>query len=396
MIKNKNVINITFLAIIFMCTGEVIKISFIPVYGYILALAIGVYMILLFDNRLSKKIKINKLLVLSITWIIYGFILMLLADIHYTYKFYISIASDLLIIILIVLTATEKKTILYYCKAVVIGHLLSILASIYELQTGNHLVKLSEEYIRIYGTNIFGFQVNINDNVTALLMGMFALLILIAENKRYILWKCIALLITIYLILKIGSRSGYMSLVVCGTVIIYLNLIYKFIHNNKTKMFLNFVFISFMLLGLIGIFYDNTLLSVLENVFGGNDYYSDLQRLTIIKDTFQLGYKRLFLGLGPGVSTLMVGINPHLLFLEILVDYGFIILILFLKVLFEILKINFFSINKFTKSIIVSFIIGFIAISIASSSIIRIRIAWIMLAIIYSLYKCYANLEKII
>ncbi len=319
---------------------------------------------------------------------------MLLSDIHYTYKFYISIASDLLIIILIVLTATEKKTILYYCKAVVIGHSLSILASVYELQTGNHLVKLSEEYIRIYGTNIFGFQVNINDNVTALLMGMFALLILMAENKRYKLWKCISLVITIYLILRIGSRSGYMSLVVCGFMIIYLNLIYKFIHNNKIKMFLNFAFISFILLTLIATFYDNTLISVLENVFGGKDYYSDLQRLTIIKDTFKFGYKRLFLGLGPGVSTLMLGINPHFLFLEILVDYGFIILILFLRVLFEILNIKFFSINKFTKSIIVSFIIGFITISIASSSIIRIRVVWIMLATIYSLYKYYANLEK--
>ena len=109
MIKNKSVINIIFLAIIFMCTGEVIKISFIPVYGYILVLAIAIYIILLFDNRLSKKIKISKLLILSIIWISYGFILMLLGDIHYTYKFYISIASDLLIIILIVLTATEKK-----------------------------------------------------------------------------------------------------------------------------------------------------------------------------------------------------------------------------------------------------------------------------------------------
>ena len=226
-------------------------------------------------------------------------------------------------------------------------------------------------------------------------MGMFALLILIAENKRYILWKCIVLLITIYLILRIGSRSGYMSLVICGAMIIYLNLIYKFIHNNKTKIFLNFVLISFMLFNLIGIFYNNTLFDILENIFGGNNYYSDLQRLTIMKEAFQLGYKRLFLGLGPGVSTLMLGINPHLLFLEILVDYGFIILGLFLKVLFEILKINFSSINKFTKSIIVSFIIGFITISIASSSIIRIRIAWIMLAIIYSLYKYYENLEKI-
>lgn len=394
MIKNRNLINIIFLTIIFMCTGEVIKISFLPIYAYLLILALIMYLIILFANKDTIKLKINKLLLLSLVWMTFGFFQMMIAGVDNTYRFYISLLFDLTIIILILLTANEKKTILFYCKAVVIGHILSILVSIYEFQTNNHIVKLSQEYIRIYGANAFGFQVNINDNVTALFMGIIATLILFAENRKIKLKTIFILTLTIYIIFRIGSRSGYISLISFGITMIYVNLIDKFTYNKKSKILINSIFLLLIGVTLIWIFNNNTLLEVLGALFSEKEYYSDLYRINIIKETFKLAYNNMFLGMGPGGSTLTIGINPHFLFIEILVDYGIIILYLILNSLLDIFKINTFNMDRFTKSIIIAFVIGFIAISIASSSLIRVRIAWIMLSIVFSLYKFYEKEEK--
>ena len=379
-----------FLAIILMSTGEVFRVFSTPLYVYALGFALGAYLIFPFgDNRRTHKLGRNKLLILAVSWLIWGLVLMLFTEVHYTFGFYRSLVINLTIILLIGLTATDERSALYYSRAVIVGHIANLGVSIYEFQTGNHLVQLDSYYLRIFAHNALGFQVNVNDNTSALFIGMFLLLISLATTPKYRLGKVISLAVTFYVIAKIGSRTGLLSILLSGSMFLYTYFVSKAFRDNRLRFLVDFAFFTLILLGLVAVFYDNHLISVIVGIFGDKAIHSDLRRLAILNEGIRHAYERMFVGLGPGVVTSKIGTNPHFLLLEILADYGVIILFLFLGVLMTLAKVSHLQVKPQIKSTMSAFSLGFITISVASSSLIRVRVVWIVLAIMFSLHRCY-------
>ncbi len=391
--KNHSIINhMVFIVIILMSTGEVFRLFSIPLYVYALGFALAVYLISCLKN--NGKVRSNKLVVLVISWLIWGFILMLFTEVHYTFGFYISLILNLTIVLLITLTAIDEQKALYYSSAVIIGHIASLAVSIYELRTGNHLVTLDAHYSRIFDYNAFGFQVNVNDNTSALFIGMFLILVSIIITPKYRLGKAFILLITFYVIVEIGSRTGMGSILLSGSLFLYTYFVSKVVHRRKLRFIVDFAFFTLILFGLTAVFYDNDLISVIIGIYGDKAVYSDQSRLEILRAGIYYASERFFFGLGPGVVTFKIGTNPHFLFMEILADYGFIILFLFLGVIMTIAKTNHLQVEPQLKSTMIAFALGFITISVASSSLIRVRVVWIVLAIMFSLHRCYETKKQ--
>ncbi|CCJ34309.1 O-antigen ligase family protein [Caloramator australicus] len=127
-----------------------------------------------------------------------------------------------------------------------------------------------------------------------------------------------------------------------------------------------------------------------NNLYGG-----DLVRLELAKQTFKLAKDSLFLGLGPGQTIINIGVNPHNIFLEIMAEYGVFflmgVLLIYIKILMMYNSIN----EPFISSLILSFSISFLFLTVSSSSLTRIYPVWIVFGLLFSIGNIYSFKKKV-
>ena len=111
---------------------------------------------------------------------------------------------------------------------------------------------------------------------------------------------------------------------------------------------------------------------------------SDLYRLSIIEDSLGVAFKHVLIGAGANQTTFYVGINPHNFLLEILADYGILIAGMIIFILWKIfVRIFEAKTVRFYEIACYMFIPTFLLISIASSSMARLRMTWVVLFLYY-------------
>ena len=103
-----------------------------------------------------------------------------------------------------------------------------------------------------------------------------------------------------------------------------------------------------------------------------------------MNETVEVILNSFFLGAGAGRTVALIGTNPHNFFLEILADHGIVIFGIICYMFYQICVRMFKSKYDIkTRTIGSSFAVAVILLSISSSSMLRLRLMWICLTMIY-------------
>jgi len=369
--------------------GEIAKVGNIKLAWLFGASIVIVYIIFFINNYQLLKInhKNKKLLILFFyIWALYAlFQHIFLVNKPYSFQFLLVLLINCYIVILIITNSKCINDVLYFNKAVIISLLINMIIAIWELRTGQHLVKLEGEQNIIYYSNkalaTFG---NGNDFATFLYFGIIAIFIDIIYNKKFIIFKIIIVFIAIILIIIINARGAIYGVVLLLAFWLFYYYTLRYINKSILIIFNIFAIINIFVIIII-ILSTNLLESLIYKISSSSNINSDLYRLELIKGSLKIFYDSFFMGVGPGQSINILGMNIHNFFLEILAEYGIIIFIGIIGLFFNI-HLSFSKIkNVMLASLNMAFVPSFVIISVSSSGANRIRATWIILAIIFSI-----------
>ena len=357
-----------------------IKLSWL--FGFMLFLSISLIYYkdtyYFFINNSSKK----ACLIFVIFWLSYALIQSLFSmNRALSFKFLIIVAINCLIIFTVIIQSKTVSDALFYNKAMILSLLINIIIAVWEIRTGNHVVKLdTENDILFYSKMPHGVFGNVNDFATFLYFGIISIFIDIIYNHRHYLYKIVLIIVSLLLIILTNSRA-----VLYGSLafLLLFPIIYYLINHLQKGIFELLPIVGSFLIILVLSKYP--LYEIIDRFSSSGNRESDLLRLDLIKKSFEVFIRSFLLGAGPGQSTNYLGTNPHNFFLEILADYGLIIFtgvsIMLLIIFYSFLKIR----NTKLASLNISFCISFLLVSISSSSANRIRATWIIISILLSL-----------
>ena len=204
---------------------------------------------------------------------------------------------------------------------------------------------------------------NYNEYVTAIVFALpyllFALLYFRKNRTQLLFWS--VLLLTILLLLTNASRGGIMCLVVDIIIFAWYYRKIKFVGKN------NLMTVVSIFLCVILIIYSDSLFEQISGRLSETNMLEDVGRLAIYKRTLSLLVDSGYLGVGPYGIQAIIGLAPHNLWLEILVQYGIVVFVLCLVILMLILYKCF---QKF-KGTVIMFPIVAIFVSLPFASIIN-------------------------
>lgn len=265
-------------------------------------------------------------------------------------------------------------------KGVEVSLYLSVAFGILEIITGIHL-----DDDLSFGNDIRTFFGNPNDYATWIVLCLFGTTLYYARKKRRCLCA-LAWILAMYIVLHTGSRAALLSLLIAVVffVIGFMAGYEKNIKGSTRKRIKAFHIIG---MAAVAVFLTICLSCVDIVTLANNDVAnasSNIIRLKIIRDSAMVICGYLFMGAGAGQTTIYIGINPHNFLLELLGDYGIVVTVILLYMLWKIF-VRIFADQKVTDSGIVCFAFApaFVMVSISSSSILRLRIMWVVLILFY-------------
>ena len=377
---------IVFLIILTLSTNEWLTIFGLPIYIWLFLAAI--FELILKNNLFKNRIYIKRwqsfLLCFAGMWFMYATFRTAISS--GVTVMWLSVMIDSMILIFVTVSIKSQENLRYYMNAVFLGQILTLVVSIYEFYSGRHILELQGEYSRyIYGA--FGFQANPNDNALCLFIGLFSAYFV--ARKRKILKVLLPLMFVIGIIIC-GSRAGILGTFASIMIFVFTILLHRILGENRQLY--NIVTVAFILVLVIviGVIVAYTDINGIYNSLT----YSDALRVTLIKRSVEIAEDFYFLGAGPGMATTILGINPHNLIIEFLADYGAIFVCFLLILICKPALLIFKLFPEEKTAYLLSFCIGFLIISMAPSSVIRIRIVWVMLTIIYAMMSIILEENK--
>jgi teichuronic acid biosynthesis protein TuaE len=387
---------ILFIMIILMCTNVYFQLSNIPVF---VLLEGGLLFYIIFrkksktDYELGKERAIicKKIFIFLIIWLSYSLMqLLLVANNWAGTRYYIILFINISTFIIIVSMARNLKIVRVLNKGIIVGLIINLFVAFWEIKTNSHIMLLTPDYERWFYSIPITFFSNANDLSTFLFFSVVILTIelILAKSKRYKLFLILLLVTTTYIIVETKSRGGINGIIIYFSMYLMLRLFSKII-KQKRDMLLLFSLLMFFLSTVM-------LLLAINSYFIINSFSSALdERLHLWSKSFQLFVSSYFMGIGPGQNLIKMDGNVHFFLLEILSEYGIFIILGLMIVFLKLLKLIYPFINSKLNSLIASFVIAFIPISISSSSITKIYPVWIVVGIIYAVKINFHNEKEI-
>lgn len=343
-----------------------------------------------------KSLKLEKFRVLIIFFItiilLYSVLITIVSGLDDTNRSALfSIVVSLLILLSLVFITDNINDVEKIIFSIIIAFSINILLGYYNIITGNHFTEVDPLHTR-YGTKFpLAFFGNPNNYATFIMLSsMITFFSFLAFNKNRII-KLSLIVVSFPLIYASGSRAN-----IFGFYLFIFLMIFFSVFEKKIIMFRKYIVIVGTLLIITGIYllvyrFDNVL-EIYMNLFTskGNES-SDSVRLFLIRDAFLQSVKSYSLGIGVGNSIRLNGINYHNMYLEILVEYGLFVFSIFIYSLFK----PFFTIKKifpkYTYPFYLTFPIIFSIISMSPSSLVRDKIMWIILLMVYMSFTYINN-----
>lgn len=365
------------------------------------------FLLFLFEKKDFKKMTRMKVpLVLFATWILYSTLSLLwsqsialsLPAIYYQMEsFYL--------IFMFVYYIDSFPKLKQMMTWILVIYVVTVIIGLWESITGNHLKYSSGNFLSYGDTRATGFLFNTND-YSSYLAFYLPLLLLFLTSKKSIVKMIIATIslgALLFIILETESRSGLVAF-----VIVVILTCYKIF--EQKIIFLSSLILS-VLAGIVFFLAKSGGIGMLAYFTG--KVASNLERATMYREVLELCKEYNFLGVGIGVTpkflyTALYGstnlpsvenqvISAHNLWLSNLADVGIIGILPF--ILFSLwMVVNAVKLYFQNKSVIAAIplciIVAFIAISVGSSSIFEMRIAWIGLGLALTIIHLLQNKKE--
>ncbi|MEG1619755.1 MAG: O-antigen ligase family protein [Eubacterium sp.] len=388
--KSKSLWVLAFL-ILSTCFGEFLNLFNIKLSWIIAILLLITY---LFKKNENEKIYDNTskyFIAFMFFWVIYGLVQLAVLFLNnlngVSYASYISLLINVYIVIMICLNVRNVSDIIFLNYALVIGLVFNLMLSIWEINTGQHLIPLTSEvdllFFRNQARTVFG---NPNDLATFINLGLIALIINYLLTKKYLFFTTTILITSIIILININSRANLLGLellFVFWIVFGGLNLLY--VKSKRIFYIVVTVIVTSLSIVIIVLLSKTNLEQIILKLSGNGDVTSDLFRLSLTKKSFVLLLNSMFLGVGPGQSVALLGINVHNFFLEILSEYGIFIFLGLIIIFYSLLMAYKSRLFIRISSFIMAFVPTFIVIGVSSSGANRIRATWIIITLLYLL-----------
>jgi teichuronic acid biosynthesis protein TuaE len=381
--KSKTLIQIfLFLTVITVCLGD-----FIDIFGLKLSWIFAIFSIMTFIYEYIRKryripqgvMNLKIIYGFFVFWLAYATVQLLIIDKNANaLLFYRSLAIDIFLVLMLFLNTKSLDDVVFFNKALIIGYAANLMIVVWELCTGKPVGNEPVELGYVY--SVF---VNMNDLCTLVAFGVFALILNMLLTKKNILISIAAILFSVYIIIYDDARAPLLSLVL---LLIFWGLfkIALLLRKKSRNLFIGYI-AGMVAVPLIaaGILFSMYSITELVNMFSSDLYVtSDNIRVELARKAFEITKDSTFLGVGPGQSVQIIGVNVHNFFLEILSEYGIIILAGIVYLFVYIFTAFRTKLPNRVSSFLMAFIPFFAVVSISSSSSARIKATWVILTLV--------------
>lgn len=348
--------------------------------------------------------KYRKMIKFGFFWLIYSVITLVFAvDFSLWIHQYKTLLLNFLVVYLMVKYIKSVNDWMWIAKCVIFLLVVMVIVGFWEICTGNHIhffdsMSVSPRTVELLQNAPFTFYGNINDNGSALFMCTVIMTLYVVYNWNCLKYKEAYFILgfcAVYQMFKTSARGVVYSLPLLLAFIFFFRILLKFKRSQSRNLYIGIIVaIIYMILLALMLHSPGYYLSLLkgksEYVSSGN-YDSDLFRLGLIWNSFLSFIHTLGLGLGPGQSIIVDGINLHNFYFEVLFEYGFV----GGYFIYQIFKLSFIKKTTLAKNVdamIMSMPYVLILLGLSSSHFFSIKITWVFLTLLFCLK--YGDFDK--
>lgn len=365
-----------FLTVITVCLGE-----FTNIFGLKLSciFAVCAFLAFLYENIRKRQFSLNLNLKIIcgffIFWLVYATVQMLIIDKNANaFLFYRSLATNVFLVLMLILNIKSLEDVVFFNKALIIGYFINLLIAVWELCSGKQVINTPGAPGYVYG--VF---VNMNDLCTLFAFGVFALILDMLLTKKNSMLSVAAILFSVYVSILDEARAPLLGLMF---LFVFWGLfkIALLLRRKSRKLFDGYLSVlAAVPVVALFIIFSHFSLDQLVNMFGAK---SDNIRVELTREALGIIKSSAFLGVGPGQSVEIIGVNIHNFFLEILAEYGLLILSGIIYLLVAIFTVFRTKLPDRFSSFLMAFIPFFAVVTISSSSSARIKATWVILTLV--------------
>ena len=362
-----------FLYSFLVCTNQLFQVVGIPIF----IIPLLILLVLLMIKRLSNELHFKNTTFFLICWLMLSILLSIYVNNTLSWRNTLFVFINISGFLVISEMSTNEDRINMLVKGFICGTTINILICFWELNTGNHIVPLTMDYLRRFSYYPLGFYPNSND-LSCFLISMIPIILINYENccKRKLL-KILNILLLVslaFIVIKTRSVIGIVAMILMPMGI----LIFKDLKNRKGKirlllsvlisivfcvLFSNFLYVSFFSLEI------NTMF---------------IERFQLWNNALNLWSKSMIFGIGPGQNALLNYGLVHNYFIEVLSEYGIFIFAGVIYLFIKILKDKFKNSYTWIGYAGLIFLCELPVLSISTSSLTKIFSIWSAIALIYA------------
>lgn len=378
-----------FLTIIAVCLGDIVEIFGLKLSWICAGLTVAAFAFEILSKRYRfslNSLNLKIIFCFFIFWLAYATVQMFLIDRNANaLLFYRFLLINIFLVLMLILNAKSVNDVVFFNKALIIGYLINFCVVLWELHTGNHIAGIEADPRYVYG--VFA---NVNDLCTLIAYGIFAMILNLLLTKRNIFLTIGSVLLcfaavafSFHIIILNESRAPLLSLLLL-VLFWALFAVAVLLYRKNRIVFACYiaVVVAAPVVAAVVILSKYSITELISKY--SNELYvmSDNLRVELAQKALAITSDSHFLGVGPGQSVQMIGVNVHNFFLEILSEYGIVIFAGIIYLLFVIFTAFRTKLPIWASSFLMAFIPFFAMVSISSSSCAKIKATWVILTLV--------------
>ena len=382
-----------FLTVVTTCLGDVLNIFGLKLSWMFAGLSVVAFIYEYFRKRYTFPLGTLNLKIVSgffVVWLVYASVQMLIIDRNANaLTFYRFLAVNIFLVLMLILNTKSLNDVVFFSKALIAGYFINLIIVIWELYTGKQAVNVPVEPGFVYG--VFA---NVNDLCTVLAFGIFALLFNMLLTKKNMLISITAIIFSVYIIYIDDSRAPLLSLI----LLLFFWGVFEvsvLLYQKSRTAFICYmsVLVAVPVVAAIVIltkYHVDQLVSMLSSEA---TVASDSLRVELAEKALVMTKDSRFLGVGPGQSVEIIGVNIHNFFLEVLAEYGVLIFAGIVYLFVVIFTAYRTQLPRRVSSLLMAFVPFFAVASISSSSAAKIKATWVIITLLF-LAVVYSRTKK--
>ena len=266
--------------------------------------------------------------------------------------------------------------------------IVNVLLGMFEVLSGLHFVEASSVW---EASHARGFSENPNEYATTVFCSLMGV-ILMGSNEKLKAHHYITMMMAFLCIASSNSRGIILAVIVFVLCYAFMKLNIDLLANKGKWMKIAFWTIFVILIVAVMFVGVEKIILKAINMYSEGNSISDLYRWSLIKQGMKMFTDSMGLGVGPGQSIALAGINLHNFVIEILSEYGIIIFVLVMSLIMSIWNTSFnVHLAGKKRAIYFAYVPSMLIAGISSSSFYKFKMVWIVLVMFYLLKDSPVN-----